>query len=1106
MARSLCTLRRCIRRTEGPRAILLALPFVLMCLAWRAYASRGEAQNSGSAAQREWDMPQSGWKGLLFARLELGESGRLGEAGRRSATASTGGQLAGQDVSGTARRLASAAELQRLAGELSGLRQSARSEDGLAARLARAREETERVLRKLAELRLRMERIEVKLAYLEANRALGVELRHDLARLPEVNEYRRRLRDRQRELAELHGLWLDLAERRDSLADADASVRRVLTGLPGTADRRSAAREARELVAALRAEYAAQAELAQQLFSQLLVLEEAEAALVQTTLDLARLIEEHVLWVPSLSPMGLGDWEQIRRCVAWLASASRWHQIAAALRADATEHWFLYGLVLVGGLWWFWSLGGWRSKIHQIGSEVLASYAAEFRPTARAGLLTAALAVVTPSLLAFLAWRMRSAASEFTSSLGRGLWLAAMVLLAADLCRQVCRRRGLAEAHFLWPSQSVAVLRRQLRWAIPLAVPLVVAVAALEGVGPAAVEPHRSVLGRLLFIGLMCVVALFFWRLFEPRRGVLAAVVDAGGRPWLATIRPYAALVTAAAALLLAGVSASGYHFTALKLAWRLQATVWLVLSLVLVHAMLQRWLLVLRRKVAIEQARAEREAAQAALRSQQPAPTSPVTAASGVAELPASGMSPASAAESANFAEASAQSKRLLHGVLTMAGLVGLWWVWVDVLPALRYLDRWQLWPNPAYQAEGAESAPAQGAVGGQAPGRLRYMPYVGLLGQPAAESKAAASGSAESLQPQGGSTHGADAGRDAHSEATTPQGAGGAHQGPADEPRAETAGGGSPAADAPAANLTRRQEMEPPRPVALREGPQKDRWITAGDLLAAAAVLLVTWMAVRNLPGLLEIALWQRLPLDRGVRYAMSTLTRYAIVLCGVMLGLSTVGIRWQNVQWLVAAMTVGLAFGLQEIFANFVSGLILLFERPIRPGDVVTVGSISGVVNCIRIRSTTITDWDRKELIVPNKEFITGQVVNWTLSDPTQRLVLRVGVAYGTDPNRAAELLASVARSDPRVLREPPPSVVFMGFGESSLDFDVRVFLPGPEQIMQVRHDLNVAINAALREAGIEIPFPQRVVHLRGEPPRKTPEHSESHASRPAPETGP
>ena len=133
----------------------------------------------------------------------------------------------------------------------------------------------------------------------------------------------------------------------------------------------------------------------------------------------------------------------------------------------------------------------------------------------------------------------------------------------------------------------------------------------------------------------------------------------------------------------------------------------------------------------------------------------------------------------------------------------------------------------------------------------------------------------------------------------------------------------------------------------------------------------------------------------------------------------------------------MGLGLGFGLQEIFANFVSGLIILFERPIRVGDTVTVGSISGVVSRIRIRATWITGFDRKELVVPNKEFVTTQLVNWSLSDAVSRVEIKVGIAYGSDTERAIELLQDAADANPDVLRDPAPSVLFLGFGESSLD---------------------------------------------------------------------
>ena len=160
---------------------------------------------------------------------------------------------------------------------------------------------------------------------------------------------------------------------------------------------------------------------------------------------------------------------------------------------------------------------------------------------------------------------------------------------------------------------------------------------------------------------------------------------------------------------------------------------------------------------------------------------------------------------------------------------------------------------------------------------------------------------------------------------------------------------------------------------------------------------------VAFRNIPGLLEIAVLQRLPLETSARYAVTTLASYAIILVGVVMGAGSLGLRWNQIQWLATALTFGLAFGLQEIFANFVAGLIILFERPLRVGDIVTVDDVTGVVSRVRIRATTITNWDRKEFVVPNKEFITGKLLNWTLSDQVNRIVINVGIAYGSDTDR-------------------------------------------------------------------------------------------------------
>ena len=260
----------------------------------------------------------------------------------------------------------------------------------------------------------------------------------------------------------------------------------------------------------------------------------------------------------------------------------------------------------------------------------------------------------------------------------------------------------------------------------------------------------------------------------------------------------------------------------------------------------------------------------------------------------------------------------------------------------------------------------------------------------------------------------------------------------------------------------------------------------ITLASIAVAALIAAVSVLAARNMPGVLEIALLQRLPMHRGSRYAVHTLLRYGIAALGVGLVLSTLGLRWSQVQWLIAALGVGLGFGLQEIFANFVSGLILLFERPIRVGDFVTIGELSGRVARIQIRATTICDNDNREIIVPNRNFITDRFVNWTLTDAVTRLTLEVGVAYGTDVQRALGLLQQLALDNPKVLHDPAPVVVFKRFGESSIELELQVHARDLLHRLDLRHELNGAIYEAFQAAGIEIPLPQRELHLRSLPP--------------------
>jgi potassium efflux system protein len=266
------------------------------------------------------------------------------------------------------------------------------------------------------------------------------------------------------------------------------------------------------------------------------------------------------------------------------------------------------------------------------------------------------------------------------------------------------------------------------------------------------------------------------------------------------------------------------------------------------------------------------------------------------------------------------------------------------------------------------------------------------------------------------------------------------------------------------------------------VEEGQTVERAVTFGGLMLALAIGFVAIIAVKNIGGFLDIAFPERARLSGGSRYAIRTLARYVIVGGAVVTVFSVLGGSWSRIQWLVAAMGVGLGFGLQEIFANFVSGLIILFERPIRLGDTVTVADVSGVVTRVQARATTVTDFDRKEVVIPNKTVITERVVNWTLSDPITRLVLKVGVAYGSNTVTTCDLLLKAVSSVSYVLADPAPSAFFLAFGESTLDFEARFFVDGVDQRLRATHDVLTAIERVLRQAGIEIPFPQRDIHLK------------------------
>jgi potassium efflux system protein len=255
----------------------------------------------------------------------------------------------------------------------------------------------------------------------------------------------------------------------------------------------------------------------------------------------------------------------------------------------------------------------------------------------------------------------------------------------------------------------------------------------------------------------------------------------------------------------------------------------------------------------------------------------------------------------------------------------------------------------------------------------------------------------------------------------------------------------------------------------------------VTLADIGLAAAYAIGTVILMKQLPAVLEIILLHSTEMTAPSRYTATTMTNYLIVTTGAILVSVTIGVEWSKLQWLVAALGVGIGFGLQEIVANFISGLIILFERPIRVGDIVTVGDTDGIVTKIRIRATTIRSWDRKELLVPNKEFITSRLLNWSLSDQVTRLVVVVGVAYEADVDKAHELMIEAAEENEYVIEDPGPVVSFEGFGDNSLTLLLRAFIDNLDYRLATVTMLHKAINEKFKRAGISIAFPQRDLHL-------------------------
>ncbi len=256
----------------------------------------------------------------------------------------------------------------------------------------------------------------------------------------------------------------------------------------------------------------------------------------------------------------------------------------------------------------------------------------------------------------------------------------------------------------------------------------------------------------------------------------------------------------------------------------------------------------------------------------------------------------------------------------------------------------------------------------------------------------------------------------------------------------------------------------------------------ITPYLLIVFVLTLFITAVVARKARRLLELYFLRRLPVEAGAQYAVASLTQYGLWVIGLLVALKILNINLTAIAVVAGALGVGIGFGLQNVVANFVCGLVLLVERPIRVSDRITMEGVEGNVRAVNFRSTLIVTNDNISVIVPNSEFINGKVINWSIGDPKVRIHVPVGVAYGSNLETVTKALLKVAAETEGVLKQPAPEVRFLEFGNSSLNMELLVWTVDAAQHFLLRSRLNFAIDAAFRREGVEVPFPQHDIHVR------------------------
>lgn len=243
----------------------------------------------------------------------------------------------------------------------------------------------------------------------------------------------------------------------------------------------------------------------------------------------------------------------------------------------------------------------------------------------------------------------------------------------------------------------------------------------------------------------------------------------------------------------------------------------------------------------------------------------------------------------------------------------------------------------------------------------------------------------------------------------------------------------------------------------------------------------ITITYVLVKNIAGILEVTFFSRMKLSKGTPHTITAVLTYFIVTFGSISAFTSLGISWSKIQWIFTALSVGLGFGVREIFGSFVSGTILLFERPIRVGDKVTVGNFSGVISKIRLRSTTLIDDENKEVVLPNQAFVTDRFINWTLNNTITRLQILMKISSSSDLTLARQLVLQAVEEAPKVLKEPSSSLNLVGFSDGAIEHELNVYVPELDDRSETRNFLYQRIDELFKQNNIHIAFKQIDVHL-------------------------